>query len=419
MPSINTQYAQTRYNVSRSQGRTISYIVIHYTGTSASAENNCIFFSGGDRQASADFFVDKNGSIYQFNADLNNYYSWHCGDGHGRYGITNQNSIGIENVSAGEDFTSQQISSLTSLVKNLMSQYNIPADHVVRHYDASRKLCPAPYINQDKWNALWKQITSGTGSPITTVGGVTVPGNSYGTLTMSYDRKKDPLVLEFGYAVEAQDEEDADLGKRMKAQKETSRYPLSAINTAELLNDIFDIWNINIGYTGSSPAGMQVPGKAKTKSGKILTSGIWKPMPSSQAQTGIISSYTYYDRRWDTTSTQYTIHQLWKDQGKKSQYTVAMVSGYYLIAPGRYFSNSAGDILEVVLENNTRFMCMVGDAKGPDTPNEYGHYFGNAVDVIEWESICGHQSDLTNGLKQWGIYGVKVNGMINYGTFFQ
>lgn len=418
MPSINKQYAQTRYNVSRSQNRTISYIVIHYTGTSASAENNCVYFSGGDRQASADFFVDKNGSIYQFNADLNNYYSWHCGDGHGRYGITNQNSIGIENVSAGEDFTSQQISSLTSLVKILMSQYNIPADHVVRHYDASRKLCPAPYIDSNKWKTLWQQITSGEGDPLTT-GGTTVSGSASGTLTISYDRTKDPLLEEFGYAKIVSKESDANLGKWMKAQKEEATYPVSAINTADLLNDIFDIWGFSIsgGNSGASE-GEQVPGRAVTQSGKVITSGIRKPVPSGVAQTGIIANYTAYDRSWASGTTQRTIYELWNQQGKPSSHSVCTVNGYYLLAPGRYFSNTAGDILEWELANGTKFMSIVADTKGSDTASEYGHLFGGAADIIEWESAVS-QSQLTSGLREWGIYGVDVVAAVNYGTFFQ
>lgn len=422
MPSINKQYAQTRYNLTYSPNRTVKHIVVHYTATSASAQNNCQYFGGGDRGASADFFVNKDGSIYQFNSDPNNYFSWHCGDGHGAYGITNSQSVGIEMVSSGEDFTSQQISSLASLVKTLMGQYNVPAQNVVRHYDASRKLCPAPYINESKWKTLWQQITSGSEDSLTTEEGTVVSGTAAGTLSISYDRTKDPLLLEFGYASVVQSKSDANLGNTLKAKKSKTKYPLSAINTADLLNDIFDIWGFNVqgGNSGSSD-GQQVSGQAKTQSGKVLTSGTWKAMPSSQPQTGVVANYTGYVRNWARGTTQRTIYDLWNSQGKPSKYTVAMVSGYYLIAPGRYFSNSAGDILEVRLENGYKFMAMVGDTKGADTPNEYGHVLGSggAVDVIEWESVCSTQSQLRQGLQEWGILNVKVSGMTNFGTFFQ
>ena len=167
-PSINKKYQQTKYNVTkcsdRRVGKKVKYIVIHYTGTKASAKNNCIYFSGGNRDASADYFVDKDGTIYKFNANCAKYYSWHCGDGKGKYGITNSNSIGIEVVSAGEEFTKEQIASLKKLVNAIQSDYGVKDGNVVRHYDASHKLCPYPYCGSgkkdDKWKELWKIITS-------------------------------------------------------------------------------------------------------------------------------------------------------------------------------------------------------------------------------------------------------------------
>lgn len=148
------QYSkQTAYNLTRAVGRHVLYIVIHYTSSMASALNNIKYFSGQNCGASADFFIDDN-DIWQFNPDLKNYYSWHCGDGHGAYGITNSNSIGVEVVSDGRDFSAAEIKKLAWLVRKLMNDYGVPKERVVRHYDASRKQCPAPYINLDKWNAL-------------------------------------------------------------------------------------------------------------------------------------------------------------------------------------------------------------------------------------------------------------------------
>ena len=163
-PNINKSLATTAYNVTRKTGRGVNHIVVHYTGTDASAANNCKYFAGGNRNASADYFIDRDGSIYQYNADPRNYYSWHCGDGNGKYGITNPASIGIEVVSSGAEYTQAQKNSLRSLVLALMSDWNVPASRVVRHYDASRKLCPAPYCGNAtkdaKWNELKTYITS-------------------------------------------------------------------------------------------------------------------------------------------------------------------------------------------------------------------------------------------------------------------
>ena len=142
------------------------YIVVHNTGSNASAKNNCIYFNreGAKTQASADYFVDKDGTVWQYN-NWQKAYSWHCGDGHGAYGITNANSIGIEVVSADEKFTNAQIASLRKLTKKLMKQCGINAKHVCRHYDASRKNCPGYYAGTNastagkRWKSLRAKIT--------------------------------------------------------------------------------------------------------------------------------------------------------------------------------------------------------------------------------------------------------------------
>lgn len=154
------------YNRSR-RTASVRYIVNHYTGGTGSARNNCIYFAGGNRNASADFFIDKDGAIWQYNGDLRNYYTWAVGDGRGRYGITNANSISIEYVSNGEDFTPAQIQSGAELVKKLMADFGVSADRVVRHYDASRKQCPLPYIDAGKWATLHAQLTGGASVPST------------------------------------------------------------------------------------------------------------------------------------------------------------------------------------------------------------------------------------------------------------
>lgn len=156
-PHVIKTYAQKRWNVSRRSAK-IKYIVIHYTGTDASAKNNCIYFSGGNRNASADYFIDKDGTIYKFNASLSTYYTWHCGDGYGKYGITCNNSIGIEVVSSGSKFTAKQQEALRKLVTFLMEEFDVPKSGVVRHYDASRKHCPRPYAGTPAKDKLWKKL---------------------------------------------------------------------------------------------------------------------------------------------------------------------------------------------------------------------------------------------------------------------
>ena len=144
------------------------YIVVHYTGAGSSSPGNalanCKFFAAGNRNASADFFIDDSG-IWQYNPDISRYYTWAVGDGYGKYGITNANGIQIEvcqRAWANEPFSASQVSYLIQLVGYLMKQYGIPASRVVRHYDASRKLCPYYYAQNDAaWKLLHAKITGG------------------------------------------------------------------------------------------------------------------------------------------------------------------------------------------------------------------------------------------------------------------
>ena len=134
---------QIKYNRSNRGGTPIRYIVVHDTGNpsrGANATAHYNYFNGGDRSSSADFFVDDT-QVLCVN-DYYKYYTWHCGDGRGKYGITNRNSVGIEfciNVDSDRDKTLERTA---QLVRELMQELNIPIERVVRHYDASRKNCP-------------------------------------------------------------------------------------------------------------------------------------------------------------------------------------------------------------------------------------------------------------------------------------
>lgn len=143
------------------------YIAVHYTadGTpdSHTAYNSMLYFGRANRNASAHYFID-NYEIWQFE-DPGAWCCWHVGDGHGMYGITNQNSIGIEVVQdSNAPFSDLEIDKLHWLVRSLMERFNIDADHVVRHYDASRKLCPWYYTpggagGDTAWRELHDLIT--------------------------------------------------------------------------------------------------------------------------------------------------------------------------------------------------------------------------------------------------------------------
>ena len=150
-------------NYSSRNGSDIKYIVIHFTANNGdTAQNNCSYFNGANRNASAHYFVGDDG-IYQSVQD--GYKAWHCGGTsvykHGY--CRNANSIGIEmcsRLSGGEYYIKDNvISDTVALTKYLMNKYGIGADNVIRHYDVWDKMCPEPFVKHpEQWESFKKRL---------------------------------------------------------------------------------------------------------------------------------------------------------------------------------------------------------------------------------------------------------------------
>lgn len=157
---LSIEKKQIEYNRAR-RTSDIKYIVIHDTANkSKGANSNAHFnyFNGGNRNSSADFFVDDE-KILQIN-DYTKYYTWQVGDGKGKYGITNQNSVGIEIcINVDGDYKKAFLNAV-ELTKYLMKELDIPVERVIRHYDASKKICPASMSenNWEKWEKFKELI---------------------------------------------------------------------------------------------------------------------------------------------------------------------------------------------------------------------------------------------------------------------
>ena len=143
-------------HMTRGRPRLIDRIVVHCTSTLASARNNAIYFSRNERQgSSAHYFVDDiTGEIYQSVDDAD--AAWHAGNWD-----MNCRSIGIEVVSAGEDYSEVEVDKLAWLVGTLMRKYGIGASGVIRHYDVTGKICPKYYVeNEDAWLAFRQNVSA-------------------------------------------------------------------------------------------------------------------------------------------------------------------------------------------------------------------------------------------------------------------
>lgn len=138
-----------------------NFIVIHYVGAVSSAYDNTQYFKNVERGASASYFVDDS-SIWQCVEDSNT--AFHCGANTYYNGARNYNSIGIEmccfSNNGNLDISEATINNTVELVKMLMNKYGIPASNIVRHYDVTRKNCPAPFVNNgNRWIDFLNRIS--------------------------------------------------------------------------------------------------------------------------------------------------------------------------------------------------------------------------------------------------------------------
>ena len=149
------------YNFSKRSSKA-QFIVIHDVGaTGSTAQNNRDYFAGGDRQASADFFIDSDNIIQII--DYTKNYSWAIGDGHGEFGKTNANSLSIEMcLQSNGQPTEKTIQNALDLTQYLMKELNISAANVVRHYDCSHKCCPGSFSanNWAEWTKFKTRLAS-------------------------------------------------------------------------------------------------------------------------------------------------------------------------------------------------------------------------------------------------------------------
>lgn len=163
-------------------GNAKKYIAMHDVGRVSTAKNNVDYFGGGDRGASAHYFVDDN-SIWQSVEDNN--CSWSVGDGWNSRtktyysDITNNNSIAIEMcLQPNGTISEKTIQNTVELVKYLQAKYGISNDRVVRHFDASGKICPRALSANGwaGWNSFKNRVNGGvaTTPPTAPSGGFNV-----------------------------------------------------------------------------------------------------------------------------------------------------------------------------------------------------------------------------------------------------
>ncbi len=187
--SINITKNTSTVNTTYKAGRSLTYIVLHYTAgtksTAGSAGSTASYFMGGSASGSADFIVD-DGTIVQYNPDIKNRYCWAVGGSKytsmttsvgGTYynKCTNANSISIEMCSNKSNtstlnasdtdwyITDATFNNAVELTKYFMETYGISESNVIMHHHVTGKVCPNPWcVNENRlsiWNNFKARLT--------------------------------------------------------------------------------------------------------------------------------------------------------------------------------------------------------------------------------------------------------------------
>ncbi|MBR4986645.1 MAG: N-acetylmuramoyl-L-alanine amidase [Proteobacteria bacterium] len=143
------------------------WIIVHYTGCLASPCLTCDAMAANEKSKASTHYIVFNNDIVHC-VDETKYYAWHCAtSGKKTYcAANNRNSIGVDLVprklnakslkATDKDwyFDEETMRTAASLIRELMTKFDIDIDHVVRHYDVTHKLCPRPFVGNDA-NSVW------------------------------------------------------------------------------------------------------------------------------------------------------------------------------------------------------------------------------------------------------------------------
>lgn len=155
-----------------------AYVVIHETDNwdkCAGAKTHATAMYNGNLAGTVHYYVDST-SIYQTLKHQDGAYA--VGDGGGRYGITNRNSINIEICVNPESNYYTAVDKAEQLAAYLLKQYGLDTDRLKRHYDASRKHCPRRIIDEGLWPEFVKKTAAYLGEKLTVTSQITTPNVS-------------------------------------------------------------------------------------------------------------------------------------------------------------------------------------------------------------------------------------------------
>ena len=142
-----TKYYSPNFDFKERSSRSITAIIIHYTGMQSERES-LKRLTNPKKKVSCHYLINRKGTIFRLVKEHN--VALHAGKSMwGKYKNLNKNSIGIELENRGHKFgyqtyTKKQLKKLTGLCKNLKRKYKIKNKHILGNSDIAplRKIDP-------------------------------------------------------------------------------------------------------------------------------------------------------------------------------------------------------------------------------------------------------------------------------------
>lgn len=222
----------------------------------------------------------------------------------------------------------------------------------------------------------------------------------------------DPLYIKTNTREDMMAREICYLGDDYKPSIKSTTIRLAVLNYTTYLGALYDACNDSLN-------GGNNENEANYK--RLVGDHTEVTVPSDVKQTGLTADdYTanYDTRGWPERTTQRSIFEDWERCGKKSDHGIATLKGFYLVALRPVFATT-GDIVTIVLEDGTEINAILGDAKGEDAGNKWGHPKSSGkISIVEVEAMHGQNwSSVDSNLKALGWRNKKVKKILNYGNY--
>jgi len=143
-------------NYRKGRKQAVKYLVIHYVGAPGNAAANAKYYGNTKGiNASAHYFVGHGPSPEIWASVAEADTAWHvgCKTGYKHAECRNENSIGVElcchqDGSGNWYFDPETVIAAAELARDIVARYGIPRERVLRHYDVTGKVCPAPFVKE-------------------------------------------------------------------------------------------------------------------------------------------------------------------------------------------------------------------------------------------------------------------------------